>query len=174
MSLTADKLREIMPHAGKRADVFAEPLSAAMTLYAINTPKRQAAFLAQIAHESGSLLYVKELASGALYEGRADLGNTQPGDGVRYKGRGLIQVTGRSNYAACGKALGIDLIAHPEMLEQPQAACSSAAWFWDSRLLNRFADEDKFGALTKAINGGYNGLDDRLQHWLRARKVLGL
>ena len=99
--MTPDQLRRIMPLAGKRAPLYAVPLSDAMAEYGIDTPARQAGFLAQIAHESGSLVYVEEIASGAAYEGRADLGNTEPGDGERYKGRGILQITGRANYRAC-------------------------------------------------------------------------
>lgn len=163
-----------MPLAGSRADLYAQPLSEAAAEFGINTPKRIAAWIAQIAHESGELRYVREIASGDAYEGRKDLGNTQSGDGVRFKGRGLLQVTGRANYSACGAALGIDLIADPEFLERPIPACRSAAWFWKSRSLNRFADSNEFGTLSRAINGGYNGLDDRIAYWLRARQAFGL
>lgn len=172
--MTPEILLKIMPFAGLRASSFAVPLASAMDEFGILTAKQQAAFMAQIAHESGSLKYTKELADGSAYEGRADLGNTQLGDGVKYRGRGLIQITGKSNYIACGKALGLDLINHPELLEEPIAACRSAAWFWKSKSLNMLADTDKFGTITKIINGGFNGLDDRLSHWLRARGVLGL
>lgn len=161
-----------MPYAGRRADTFAAPLTAAMDEFDISTPQRQAAFLAQIAHESASLHYTRELADGLAYEGRGDLGNTQSGDGPRYKGRGLLQITGRANYAACGAALGTDLLANPEFLELPVGAARSAAWFWKQHGLNRYADTDSFGTLTKAINGGFNGLDDRISHWLRARAAM--
>lgn len=170
--MTADQLREIMPYAGQRADTFAAPLTAAMLEFGISTPQQQAAFLAQVAHESGSLRYTRELADGRAYEGRGDLGNTQPGDGPRYKGRGLLQITGRANYAACGAALGLDLIARPELLEIPEGACRSAGWFWQTRQLNKLADTDSFGMLTKRINGGFNGIDDRIACWLRARRAL--
>lgn len=163
-----------MPFAGARAAQFAEPLTNAMLEFDIVFPKRGAAFLAQVCHESGSLRYTLELSSGNQYEGRENLGNTQPGDGAKYRGRGLLQVTGRANYAACGSALGLDLLAHPELLEAPLGACRSAGWFWQSHQLNRFADADQFGSLTRAVNGGYNGLDERIQHWLRIRKLLGL
>ena len=102
--ITGAQLQSIMPFAKARIPSFVAPLNAAMYEFHINSPLRQAAFIAQIAHESGELRYVKEIASGAAYEGRKDLGNTQPGDGMRYKGRGLIQITGRNNYAECGKA----------------------------------------------------------------------
>ena len=170
--MTLDQLKEIMPYAGKRAETFLEPLNAAMDEFEINTPARQAAFLAQIAHESGSLRYVKEIASGAAYEGRKDLGNTQEGDGMRFKGRGLIQITGRANYAQCGAALDLPLLEQPELLEETENACRSAAWFWQTRGLNELADDGEFKLITKRINGGYNGLADRQAYYARARGTL--
>lgn len=172
--MTPADLTAMMPAAASRSVTYAPLLTSAMQEFDIDTARRQASFLAQICHESGSLRYTKELADGAAYNGRADLGNTQPGDGPRYKGRGLLQITGRANYRDCGAGLGLDLVSHPELLEQPEGACRSAGWFWKSRGLNQFADSDSFGALTRRINGGYNGLDDRIQHWLRIRKYLGL
>lgn len=119
-----DQLRHIMPNAGIRASAFLLPLNDAMIAYAIDTPAREAAFLAQVAHESGELRYVREIASCRAYEGRKDLGNTHPGDGMKYKGRGLLQITGRANYWACSLALFGDerLLAHPEMLESAKYA----------------------------------------------------
>lgn len=172
--MTPAELTTMMPYAAARSVTYAPLLTQAMAEFGIDTARRQAAFLAQICHESGSLRYTKELADGAAYNGRADLGNTQPGDGPRFKGRGLIQITGRANYRQCGAALEVDLLAQPEWLEMPEGACRSAAWFWRSRDLNQFADTDAFGTLTRRINGGYNGLDDRISHWLRIRKCLGL
>jgi len=172
MQLILTQLRTIMPLARTRAVAFLDPLNAAMAEFGINTPARQAAFLAQLAHESGQLVYVRELASGAAYEGRKDLGNVQAGDGVRFRGRGLIQVTGRSNYAACGKALGLDLLAQPALLEQTVNACRSAGWFWQSRGLNVLADAGDQVAVTRRINGGTNGLAERLAYFKVAQKVL--
>ena len=172
--MTPDQLRQIMPYSAGRVDVFAPPLTAAMQEFGITTAKRQAAFIAQVAHESGELRYTLELTDGQGYERRADLGNTQPGDGPRFKGRGLIQITGRANYEACGKALGLTLIVTPSLLEVPAGACRSAAWFWQTHGLNGFAEADKFGSITKTINGGFNHLDERLAYWLRARKAVGL
>lgn len=177
--LTPEILKEIIPYAGKRAAIFAGPISEACNRYQINTPLRLAAFLAQVAHESGSLLYVKELASGEAYDtGRlaAALGNTpaDDDDGRRYKGRGLIQITGTANYRACSLGLFGDdrLLRTPELLEQPGHAALSAAWFWDSRKLNALADAGDFRKITKRINGGYNGMEDRLQFYARAKKAL--
>ena len=163
---------QIMPLAGHRAKLFLAPLNAAMAEFDIGTPLRQAAFLAQVGHESGQLRYVRELASGAAYEGRGDLGNVLAGDGVRFKGRGFLQVTGRANYAACGVVLRLDLLSSPELLEQTTAACRSAGWFWQSRGLNRLADAGDQERLTRRINGGVNGLAERLALYQTARKVL--
>ena len=172
--MTGAILQSIMPYAKARIPSFIAPLNAAMQEYHINSPLRQAAFIAQIAHESGELRYVEEIASGAAYEGRKDLGNTQPGDGMRYKGRGLIQITGRNNYAECGKALGVDLITNPELLETNGLACRSAAWFWASRGLNDLADKGDFKRITKRINGGLNGYQERLAYHARAKMALGV
>ena len=169
------QLKKIIPHAGPRAGVFLVPINEAMQEFGINTPRRQAAFLAQIAHESGSLRYVREIASGEAYEGRVDLGNTESGDGPRFRGRGLIQITGRSNYRNCSVALYDDeetLLLHPELLEVTVPACRSAAWFWWSRGLNPFADARDFRSITRAINGGFNGFQNRLAYFDRAQAVL--
>lgn len=180
MSITPKQLLQILPNAGPKAGVFAPVLNVAMGAWGIVTPARQAAFLAQIGHESGQLRYVRELGNdkylarydtGAL---AARLGNTPEadGDGQKYCGRGLVQITGRANYKACGEALGLDLIKSPELLEQPQHAAASAAWFWHSRGLNSLADQGDFVGITRKINGGTNGLADRQALWDKARQVL--
>lgn len=155
-------------------DKYADGLIATMEKYNIDTPKRQAAFLSQLAHESGSLRYVEELATGDAYEGRTSLGNIYLGDGRKYKGRGLIQITGRSNYAAVGEALNYDFINNPEHLELPGAATMSAGWFWDRAKLNQLADVDNYKKITRIINGGYNGLIDRMRHWEHMKKILNV
>lgn len=168
-----EQLREIYKHAGERCDVFIDPLNAAMEEFHINTPLRQAAFLAQVGHESGELRYVKELATGKAYEGRKDLGNTQDGDGPRYKGRGLIQITGRYNYRKLGIYFDIDFETYPELLESRENACRSAAWFWHvDKNLNPLADAEDFIRITKKINGGTNGLEDRQRLYTCAKSVL--
>ncbi len=171
--ITKEQLLKIMPLAGERAKIFLEPLNETMQEFDISTPLRQAAFLAQIAHESSQLRYVKELASGRAYEGRVDLGNTEKGDGVKFKGRGLPQITGRDNYLACGKALGIDLILHPDWLEIPAYAARSAGWFWNYKGLSPLADIQDFVRITKRINGGRNGLEQRQAFYEEAKTVLG-
>ena len=174
MILTLEKLNACMPFAGARAAIFVECLNTAMLERDIDKPERQAAFLAQIAHESASLKYTLEIADGSAYENRADLGNTQPGDGPRFKGRGLIQITGRFNYEKLSLALGRDVVKDVQYLETPMGASRSAAWFWQVNGLNDLADQGKFGSITKRINGGFNGLDDRIFHFVRIRKVFGI
>lgn len=169
--ITLESLQAIMPYAGKRATQYLRSINEAMQEYEINTPDRECAFLAQIAHESVELRYVHEIASGEDYEGRADLGNTEPGDGVRFKGRGLIQITGRANYRACSDALGADFVSQPELLERPDFASRSAGWFWKTHGLNALADSGAFEAITRRINGGLNGYADR-QAYLRRAKLL--
>jgi len=167
------QLKAIMPNVSDaKAREYLPHLNKAMVEANITTPKRQAAFLAQLAHESGSLRYMEEIASGAAYEGRRDLGNTQPGDGVRFKGRGPIQLTGRANYTAASRALGVDLVSNPSRAAQPDVAFRTAAWFWNSRNLNSYADAGNFNAITYRVNGGYNGAADRNAHYARALNVL--
>jgi len=173
--ITLDDLRAICPTTAKaQLEKFVEPLNAGMKEYAIdNNVAREAQFLAQVAHESGGFNFVREIASGSAYEGRKDLGNLEPGDGVRFKGRGLIQITGRANYADCGNALGQDFVTHPELLETPENAARSACWFWANKGLNALADDNETLKITKRINGGTNGLQSRLAYLAKAEQVLG-
>lgn len=170
--ITKDQLHQIIPTKKELIDKYYHPIFDSMSRYEINTPARVAAFIAQVAHESGSFRYVKEIASGQAYEGRVDLGNTLAGDGVRFKGRGFIQVTGRANYTEVEKDLGIDCINHPELLETPENACLTAGWFWNKRKLNILADKKDFIAITKRINGGLTGFDDRNRFYVKALDVL--
>lgn len=180
MPITESQLVSILPDSKKSAKKFVPALNTAMGKYQIITRERIAAFIAQIGHESGQLRYVRELG-GSEYLSKYDtgklaerLGNTPEadGDGQFYRGRGLIQVTGRANYAECGEALGLDLIHHPELIEQPEHAAMSAAWYWSSRGLNSLADKGDFLQITRKINGGTNGLADRQALYDRALKVL--
>lgn len=176
--MTLDQLRRICPYNAGRAEVFVDSLNAAMLEFSIITAKRQAAFIAQVAEETGEFRYMREIASGIDYEPGTtlgkQLGNTQPGDGPKFKGGGGLMGTGREFYAWCGPALGIDLIANPSLIEVPAYAMRSAAAFWQRRKLNDFADVDHFGAITHAINGAYFTIDKRIPYWLAARKELGL
>lgn len=187
--ITWEQLKTI----GKLSDskrIYLPFLNATLHKYDITTAERISAFLAQLLHESGGFNYVREIASGKAYEGRIDLGNTVKGDGVRFKGRGLIQITGRNNYAKYSRyRFGDDrLLQSPELLEQPEYAVDSAGWFWSLyKNLNQYADKpnewrtkslikgklrDKFEYITYRINGGFNGYADRVKYWDRARELL--
>ncbi|EME70985.1 glycoside hydrolase family 19 [Paramagnetospirillum caucaseum] len=201
--LTADILRAALP-AARPTDIarFATPLAEACAEWVIDTPLRQAAFLAQIAHESGQFralaenlnysaeallrVFPRHFDAGQaatyarqpqrigsrVYANRMGNGDEASGDGWRYRGRGLIQVTGKANYAACGTALGLDLIAQPDLLEQPAPAARSAVWFWHRNGLNRPADARDIETITRRINGGLTGLDDRKAHYAHACAAL--
>ena len=114
-----------------------------------------------------------ERIANKVYGGRADLGNTEDGDGWRFSGKGLIQLTGRNNYKTCGDALGVDLIANPELLIEPEYAALSAGWFWNKRGLNALADNEDWNTITKRINGGTHGLQDRIDRTHKAMDILG-
>jgi putative chitinase len=171
--VTDDELRQIMPNcpASKRAD-YLPFIQQAMTEFEITSYLRETAFLAQLAHESAELRYMEEIASGAAYEGRKDLGNTQPGDGKRYKGRGPIQLTGRANYTKYGTLLGLDLVNDPTIAATKEVGFRIAGQFWQLNGLNELADQQQFKLITKRINGGYNGLDDRIKYYQRAKQVM--
>lgn len=141
--------------------------------YAIlDTGLRLAHFMGQCAHESGGFRYMEEIASGEAYEGRADLGNVQPGDGRRYKGRGPIQLTGRRNYHVFGRAIGIDLERHPEIAAIPSIGILTAAKYWSDRGLNALADADDIVGITRRINGGTNHMADRIERTNQARRLV--
>ncbi|MBI4854903.1 MAG: LysM peptidoglycan-binding domain-containing protein [Acidobacteria bacterium] len=173
--VSVEQLRAIMPSLSQaKAQTYLPYLNSAMAEFKINTPERQSAFLAQLAQESGELKYFQEIASGAAYEGRRDLGNTQPGDGMRFKGRGPIQLTGRANYRNVGAALGVDLERNPTRAADLDVAFRVAGQYWQSRNLNSFADSRNFDAITLRINGGYNGKSVRDMYYRRAKGVLGV
>lgn len=166
------------------ADKWEPHVSAACSLYEINTPERVAAFLAQVGHESGGFRYTSEIwgptPAQQDYEGRQDLGNVQPGDGSRFRGHGLIQTTGRYNHAQVRDRLRARLGAEvpdfeeqPELLATPDWAAVSAADYWDDKELNALADAGQFQAITRKINGGLNGQADRVARWERVKQVLG-
>lgn len=158
-----------------RLELFVEPLNATFAEFDIDTPARQAAFLAQAAHETGGFVYMRELASGEAYEGRKDLGNTQPGWGATYKGRGIFQLTGEANYQRAGTELWGDpdwLTYSPQLAEEPANACRIAGWYWKTRGLNALADAGDFERITRRINGGTNGQADRLAYFDKAKAAL--
>lgn len=164
------------------ATIFAPFMQAACEHYGIAEPLDVAAFLAQAGHESGHLLFTLELwgptVAQRTYEPPSakatELGNTEPGDGRRFCGRGLIQITGRANYAMAAVELDLDLLEHPELLEQPEHAAMSAAWFWWDKKLSSIALAGNFVTLTRRINGGTNGLADRQALYAAAKTALGI
>lgn len=178
MVLTPQDLALLADCPLTRAAQWVGPINAALAKFNINTPMRVRAFIAQVSHESGRFLYVRELWNPAKapwqakYEGRKDLGNVNPGDGSRFRGRGLIQITGRANYRDCGRALGFDFEANPDALERREFAALSAGWFWESHGCNELADAGDFRRITRRINGGYNGFEDRLAIWKGSEGIL--
>jgi len=177
--ITAALLRQIMPNIGDRADVFAPLLSDVAEIYNIDSAKRQAAFLAHLAHESGEFKYMVELGTGAAYDTgskAAALGNTpeDDNDGEKYKGRGPMQLTGHDNYKRCSLGIYGDerLLVTPELLEKPYDGCMSAGWFWDDKRLNSLADLGDFESITRKINGGLNGYAQRLKYYNAALAAL--
>lgn len=181
--LTDAQLQQIMPNlaAAKRA-LLLPHLNRAMQDHGVDTALRCAAFVAQLAHESGEFRWMEEIwgptAAQLRYEPPGDLarrlGNTQPGDGQRFKGRGPIQITGRFNYAKYGELLGVDLVADPARAAAPELAFATAGLYWQSNGLNELADQRQFVAITRRINGGTNGLPDRQMYYERAQAVLGV
>jgi putative chitinase len=172
MQLSDYQLKAVAVYAsGINIAKYLPMINATLDKYSINTPMRICHFLAQIIHESGSFRYTTELDSGQAYEGRADLGNTQPGDGPLFKGRGFIQLTGRENYDEYGGSIGVDLISNPELVATDYPADVSG-WFWNKKNLNALADQDGLTAITERINGGTNGLQDRLFFLGKAKAVL--
>lgn len=172
MKVTREQMAAIMPNAGKRIDTYLGYINGYADSFGINTPLRMAHYLAQIAHESCELRYTREIASGKAYEGRKDLGNVNAGDGVKYKGRGLIQITGRANYTAYMKFCKFDVVSCPELLERPLGAVKSSMWYWNIHGLNKLADSDNVTKITNVINGGNNGLESRKKFLERAKKSL--
>ncbi|MEX2631495.1 MAG: glycoside hydrolase family 19 protein [Tistlia sp.] len=173
--LSLERLACVLASDRARVAQFHAPLVGAMTAAGIATPLRRAHFLAQIGHESGGLRWTEELASGDAYEGRRDLGNREPGDGRRFKGRGLIQLTGRANYRAFGEAVGQDLLSEAgarRLAVEPALAVAAAIWFWTRHALNELADRDDLAAVTRRVNGGLTGLADRAAYLRRAKLLL--
>jgi len=210
MPINQQQLLQILPNARPVAGVFVPALNAAMAKYAITTPGRVAAFLAQVGHESAQLTRMvenlnysaqglastwpsrfavdrgasplqpnpkavkmsrqPEVIANSVYADR--LGNVSLGDGWRYRGRGLIQLTGKDNYRECGEGIGLPLVDEPDLLLEPGPAAMAAGWFWDRRRLNGLADSGDLEAITRKVNGGMTGYPDRAAIYQRALKVL--
>ena len=189
MKITAEQILKILPNAHPATIETLMPFfDSYLPLFGIDTPQRLGGYFSQTGEESASFHTFKEYASGTEYEGRADLGNIEPGDGVKFKGRGPIQITGHAEYKACSLALFADsrLLDHPELLEAPDAGIKSSCWFWSKyKNLNAICDQaeewhkpgvhdyTKFQWLTILINGGLNGFDVRQANYTRARQILG-
>lgn len=203
IQITSDQLRKIMPAAGNGVNAFSGPLSEAMSRFEINTTARIAPFIASVAEESDSLRRVIEnlnysaeglrnvfpthflkgdeavfahnqrAIADRVYANRFGNGNEASGDGWRYRGRGLIQITFKENYAACGAGIGYDLVGNPDLLAQPGPGALSAAWYWHAHGLNALADAGDFRGVTRHINGGLNGYKERVAFLVRAETVLG-
>lgn len=174
LAVTADELKAIVPAAPiDRLDSIVAPLNEAMAANGIDNPVRQSAFISQLAVESDQFRTFEEYASGSDYEGRSDLGNVQPGDGERFKGRGAIQVTGRANYEQLSAATGIDFVANPELVADPTHAIESAVWYWNSRNLNAVADQAGIVRVSEVVNGGHNALQQRVDNFTRGLGILG-
>ncbi|MGC4252419.1 MAG: glycoside hydrolase family 19 protein [Sphingobium sp.] len=152
-----------------KARALAIAMNVHAAAYDMLAPLRLSHFFAQIVHESGSFRYMEEIASGAAYEGRKDLGNVISGDGKRYKGRGPLQITGRANYQRFGRLIGIDIEESPELAANPSIGLHLALEYWRDRKLNALADRDDIVAVTKAVNGGANGLSDRMAQLAKAK-----
>ncbi|MBB1487702.1 glycoside hydrolase family 19 protein [Oceanospirillum sediminis] len=205
--VSPEQLQKIMPGAKQEhIELYLHGINKACGDFGINTPLRVAHFLAQLAHESGSLRYVSEnlnysakalravfgkyfptdqeaeafarqpeKIANRVYADRMGNGDEASGDGWSYRGRGLIQLTGKDNYQRFSQAVGQDAVASPDLLaENPDLAVATAGWYWNSRSLNEYADQDDIKQITRRINGGYNGLEDREEYLVRAKNVLGV
>lgn len=215
--MNRDQLLAIAP-VGARASVFIDHLNAAMARFSIITPACQAAFLAQVLHESSNLASMAEnlnyspaslittfntrktirftqataalygrteshpanqqMIANTAYANRMGNGSIESGDGWRYRGRGPGQLTGADNYRACGAALGLDLLAHPDLVAEPEVGCLAFAWFWakgnpTGKSLSLLADDGRWDDISRAVNGGANGLAERRELTKRALEVLG-
>lgn len=174
MFYSAENLHTVFPYANQEYLQILTENDDILNKFEINTPSRVSHFLAQVGHESAGFKYVRELGNRAYfqrYEGRADLGNNRPGDGYTYRGRGFIQLTGRANYKRYGEYLNLDLVNNPELAADPQVALLIAAKYWSIKNLNQFADRDDINTITKRINGGYNGLQDRKRYLQKMAKL---
>lgn len=176
MMITAPLLIKIAPASKRVAEIVQDWFNKYYCQYEVTNPKRIAGFLSETIHESASFTKTREGASGSSYEGRKDLGNIFKGDGVKFKGRGYIQITGRTNYAAVSKHIFGDdtLLKNPDLLAIPQYAMRSALWFWKNNGLNALADIQYFETITKKINGGLNGFENRVMFYNRLCEEFGL
>lgn len=171
--ITKKILKQIAPNANDKIITDLEKyLDEYLAKYNLNTWLRVCHFIAQAAHETAGFRTLEEYASGAAYEGRKDLGNVKAGDGVRYKGRGIFQLTGRANYQNYGDRIGYNLVDNPKLASDPKISVLTAMEYWNTNKLSMSADRDDIAAITKRINGGFNGFDDRKAYLERAKKAI--
>lgn len=175
-NITPELLRTVAgaPVSKAVTDGLVQYLPEYLEKYGIDDELELAHFLAQAAHESAYFRTLSEYASGSAYEGRKDLGNIYPGDGRRYKGRGIFQLTGRANYTTMSKKLGVDLVNNPGLAATPEISVQTALEYWKSHNLGKWARQDNIEMVTKLINGGYNGLQERRIHLQKAKRALSL
>lgn len=171
--ITKEMLKKIAPNS-KDAIISAlvEPLNEHLPKYGVDTHLRVTHFLSQASHETAGFKTLEEYASGQAYEARKDLGNTQPGDGKKYKGRGIFQLTGRANYNTFGKKIGKDLEGNPHLAGDAETSVLIALEYWNNKKLSLLADKDDVTAITKKINGGLNGIEDRKKYLAKAKKII--
>lgn len=171
--ITKEMIKAIAPNSKNEVvDPLVKYLNIHLPKYDVTTYLRVCHFIAQAAHESASFRTLEEYADGSAYEGRRDLGNVNKGDGKRYKGRGIFQLTGRANYRDMGKKLGLDLEGNPDLAKSPEVSVLTALEYWKSRGLSAFADKDDVTTITRRINGGLNGFDDRKRYLAKAKTVV--
>lgn len=171
--ITKQILKQIAPSSNDKIITdLATYLSEYLQKYNINTYLRVCHFLAQAAHETAGFKTLEEYASGAAYEGRKDLGNIYPGDGKKFKGRGIFQLTGRSNYVNYGAKIGYNLESTPALASDPKISMLTACEYWNSKSLSSYADKDDISTITKRINGGFNGFEDRKNYLAKAKKII--
>ena len=174
-ALSEDELKSIMPRVpATKASSFAALLTTEMNGGAIETCCRQAAFLAQVAYESSDLNWFQEMGSGKGYEGRKDLGNNNQGDGVKYKGRGPLQIVGRSTYRSASRVLGTNIEQTPKLVEDPNLGFKVAVWYWNSLSLSTMSDcsQGNFEKITKKLSPNMTGKEGRASKFATAKAVL--
>jgi putative chitinase len=171
--ITKELIKKISPKANDQiAEDLALYFNKHFDKYKLNTKLRVCHFIAQAAHETDGFKTLEEYASGIAYEGRKDLGNNVRGDGKKFKGRGIFQLTGRANYKTIGDKLGYNLVGNPDLAKTPEVSVLVALEYWNSRNLSDLADKDDVETITKRINGGLNGFDDRKLYLARAKQII--
>jgi len=179
MEITINQIKDIISpttYDDAKFKTITDSLNQTFAKYSIDSYLRICHFLAQVLHESAAFRYTAELwgptPQQQTYDTRSDLGNTTPGDGFKYRGRGWIQLTGKANYTMAGKAFNQDFVNDPDLVKVYPWAAMVSGWYWDNHQLNGDADKDDIMTITKIVNGGYNGIDDRKVWFAKAKKFL--